>query len=326
MERQYRQHEIAANGIRVAYIDEGSGPLVVLLHGWPESGHMWHHQIEALTANGYRVIAPDLRGFGNSDHPAEADAYTILHFVGDLVALLAHVGADQAIIVGHDWGSLTAWGTAMMRPDLVRGVIGISGPPQIPRGPAGLLTVSRDMFTDGRRFYLDYIRDVGPVDTEFDRDPRATLRGAFDVLQYSYEVGETDERMIVQPGHGLRDTWPDPGRLPDWMSERYFDLLADSFAKYGFTASLNFYRNLDRTWELTSPFETVKLSMPSLLLLGEKDVVRSMFDQQELVKIFTKNHPGFRGTTIIPGAGHWVPEEQPQAVTDTILAFIKDLP
>ncbi|MCM4084332.1 alpha/beta fold hydrolase [Paractinoplanes hotanensis] len=313
------------NGIRVAYIDEGSGPLVILLHGWPESSYSWHHQIEAVTANGYRVIAPDLRGFGSSDHPAEADAYTVLHFVGDLVALLADVEADEAVIVGHDWGSVVAWGIAMMRPDLVRGVIGISGPPQIPRGPAGLLTGSQDMFTDGRRFYLEYLRDVGPADAEFDQNPRATLRGAFDVLQYGYEVTEPDERMIVQPGQGLRDTWPDPGRLPDWMSEQYFDLLAASFEEHGFTASLNFYRNLDRTWELTAPFDTVALTVPSLLLLGEKDVVRSMFDYEDFVETLSRNHPGFRGTTIVPGAGHWVPGEQPQAVTDIILTFVKDL-
>jgi pimeloyl-ACP methyl ester carboxylesterase len=318
--------ETSVNGTQVSYIDEGSGPLVVLLHGFPENSHSWRYQVEALSAEGYRVIAPDLRGFGRSGQPEQVDAYTILHFVGDLVGLLADVGADEAVVVGHDWGAVVAWGIAMMRPDLVRGVIGISGPPQIPRGPIGLAEASRHMFTDSRRHYLDYLQEIGPADAEFDRDPRAALRGMIDVLSYDYPVGDTDERMVVQPGRGLLDTWRDPGRLPAWLPEEHFDLLAAPYEQHGFTSALGYYRNLDRDWELTAPFEGFRLLMPSMLILGEKDVVRAMLDNAQLVENLPKHHPGFRGTLIVPGAGHWVQQEQPQAVSKAILEFVKDLP
>ena len=326
MHQEYRRRETTVNGVRVSYIDEGSGPSVVLLHGFPETGDSWRHQIEALRTQGYRVLAPDLRGFGDSDRPERTDAYTVLHFVGDLVGLLAHVGAEETIVVGHDWGSVVAWGIAMMRPDLVRGVMGISGPPQIPRGPVGLAEASRGMFADGSRFYLDYLQDTGPADEQFGRDPRASLRGIFDVLGYDYEAGDPDTRLVVRPGQGILDTWKDPGRLPAWMPEWYFDVLVASYQEHGFTASLGFYRNLDRTWELTAAFDGLQLTMPSMLVLGERDVVRSILDNPRFVEDLPKNHPGFRGTVIVPGAGHWVQQEQPRATTDLILAFVKDLP
>jgi len=317
--------EATVNGIRVAYLDEGSGPPVVLLHGFPENALTWRHQIEALTAAGHRVIAPDLRGFGNSDYPQAADAYTVLHVVGDLVALLKHLGAGPVAAIGREWGALTAWGLAMMRPDLVRGVVAISAPPQIPRGPVGLAEGTRGMFADGRRFYLDYLQDVGPADEEFGRDPRASLRGIFHVLSHGYEVGDVDRRLVLEPGQGMLDIWPDPGQRPAWVPEDYFEMPVDSYEKYGFTGSLAFYRNMDRSWELTAAFDDVRLTMPSLLVLGERDVVRSVLDDPRFATGLSSNHPGFRGTVIVPGAGHWAHLEQPKALTEILLTFVQDL-
>ncbi|MCO8275513.1 alpha/beta hydrolase [Actinoplanes sp. TRM 88003] len=232
----------------MAYLDEGSGPPVVLLHGFPENAGTWRHQIEALTAGGHRVIALNLRGFGNSEHPSAADAYTVLHVVGDLVALLNHLGTGPVAVIGREWGALTAWGPAMMRPGLVRGVVAISAPPQISRAPVGLAEGTRSMFTDGRRFYLDYLQDVGPADDEFGRGPRASLRGIFHMLSHEYEAGDVDRRLVLEPGQVMLDIWPDPGQRPAWMPEDYFETLVDSYEKHGFTGSLAFYRNTDRSW------------------------------------------------------------------------------
>ncbi|GGP66531.1 alpha/beta fold hydrolase [Saccharothrix coeruleofusca] len=315
---------INANGVNLAFTQSGTGPLVVLLHGFPENHHSWRHQVEAISAAGFQVIAPDLRGFGESGRPERVEDYSVVHYVGDVVALIAAAGADRAVVVGHDWGSVPAWGLAMMRPDLVRGVIGISGPP-IPRGPVGMATGSKGVFPDGRRFYLDYFQDQGVADAEFDSDPRATLRGMLHTLSYENPADDVDQRMVVRPGAGMLGTWRDPGRLPGWLSERDFDAFARPYEVHGFTPSLAFYRNLDRNWELTAPFEGVRLTAPAMLVLGERDVVRFMPGVPELVERLPDEHPGFRRTLVVPGAGHWVQQEQPEIVSKTIIEFLEEL-
>ena len=142
---------IDTNGIRMHIAEQGSGPLVVLLHGFPESWYSWRHQLQALADAGYHVVAPDQRGYGQSDRPLDIQKYTQLHLVGDVIGLLDALGEEQAVVAGHDWGAPIAWTTALMRPDRVRGVVGLSVP-YMPRGPVSLLAAVRAALGD--RFYI----------------------------------------------------------------------------------------------------------------------------------------------------------------------------
>src|SRR5438105_5682973 len=171
---QETKHRVVdTNGIRMHVAECGSGPLVVLCHGFPESWYSWRHQLRALADAGFRAVAPDMRGYGQTDRPDEIDRYTLLHLVGDMVGLLDALGADTAAIVGHDWGAPVAWHAALLRPDRFRGVIGLSVP-FMPRPPVRPTTLMPR--TDDAMFYQLYFQEPGVAEAEFERDPGRTLR------------------------------------------------------------------------------------------------------------------------------------------------------
>lgn len=231
---------VDVNWVRLHIAEQGDGPLVVLLHGFPESWHSWRHQFGPLADAGFRVVAPDQRGYGRSDRPETVDAYTILHLVGDVVGLIQALGEEKAHVVGHDWGAPVAWHTALLRPDLVRGVAGLSVPPPF-RGPHPPLASMRERF-DGR-FYRNHLARPGVADAEFAKDTRTALRKFF------YSASGDAPRA-------------DGDRLP----------LTESFSQ-GITGALNWYRNMDRNWELTAPWHGAVVTTPSLYMYGDRDLV-----------------------------------------------------
>src|SRR5215207_5150996 len=164
---------IQTNGISMHIAEAGAGPLVLLLHGFPESWYSWRHQIAALAAAGFHAVAPDQRGYGQTDKPEPIEQYTQLHRVGDVIGLLDALGEEQAVVVGHDWGAPVAWNTALLRPDRVRGVVGLSVPFR-PRGTSAPLTVLRRLLGEG--FYQAYFQAPGVADAELARDVRDSLR------------------------------------------------------------------------------------------------------------------------------------------------------
>src|SRR6478609_11368458 len=168
-----RHRFVDTNGIRMHLAEAGSGPLVVLLHGFPESWYSWRHQLTALADAGFHVIAPDQRGYGQTERPEPIDAYTMLHLTGDVVGLLNALNEQQAVVVGHDWGAPVAWHTALFRPDRVRGVGGLSVPFR-PRGNRAPLSVLRE--ARGENFYQIYFQKPGVAEADLQRDVRATIR------------------------------------------------------------------------------------------------------------------------------------------------------
>ena len=164
---------VNANGIRIHVAEAGEGPLVLLCHGWPESWYSWRRQLEALAEAGFHAVAPDMRGYGQTDRPEAIEAYTLFHLVGDMVGLLDALGAAQAVVVGHDWGAPVAWHAALLRPDRFRGVVGLSVP-FWPRGP--VRPTSAMPQTEKSAFYQLYFQTPGVAEAEFERDPRATIR------------------------------------------------------------------------------------------------------------------------------------------------------
>src|SRR4051794_32893389 len=248
-----RHTQLSVNGIEMHVAEQGSGPPVVLLHGFPELWYSWRHQLPALAQAGYRAIAPDLRGFGGTTAPDDVEAYDVVHLTGDVVALLDALGLERAIVVGHDWGSDLAWKTALMHPERVPAVAGMSVP-FAPRAPAPPIEIFRQHI--GEQFYMVWFQQPGVADEALGRDVRRTLTAT--------EVwgAEWAERSDEQP------------RRPSFLTEDDLDYYAAEFERTGFTGGLNWYRNIDRNWALLEPYAERRIEQPALFVTGSRDPVR----------------------------------------------------
>ncbi len=313
---------VDVNGIRLHIAEAGEGPLVVLLHGFPESWHSWRHQFGPLAAAGFRVVAPDQRGYGRSDRPEDVSAYSILHLVGDVVGLIHALGEETAYVVGHDWGAPVAWHTALLRPDVVRGVAGLSVPPPF-RGTRRPLGAMEERF--GGRFYWNYFNLPGVADAELDRDPRLTLRKALYAASGDGPDAGSGKQPLVEHGQGWLDTMPDPEELPAWLTEADLDHLTESFAG-GFTGALNWYRNIDRNWELTAAWHGAVVSPPALYVYGDRDLVPAFPGTPELIERLPQLMPNLRRPPVVlAGCGHWTQQERPDEVNAELIAFLGEL-
>ncbi len=313
---------VDVNGIRLHIAEEGEGPLVVLLHGFPECWYSWRHQFAPLAAAGYRVVAPDQRGYGRSDRPQPIDAYTILHLVGDVIGLIHALGEERAVVIGHDWGAPVAWHTALLRPDVVSAVVGLSVPPQ-PRGSVPPLRAMRERF-DGQ-FYWNYFETPGVADAELAADPRTTFRrtlyGACGDNPHNNPPGQP----LIQPGGGFMDRVKAPEKLPSWITEEDIDVFTAEYAEAGFTGGLNWYRNLDRNWELTAAWQGAALQPPALYITGDRDLVYRFPGMEDLLPALPTLHPTLREPIILEGCGHWTQQERPQEVNAALLEFLDSL-
>src|SRR5438874_5239114 len=218
------QRLIETNGIHLNIAEQGEGPLVLFCHGFPESWYSWRHQLGALAAAGFHAVAPDMRGYGRTDAPAEIEAYTLLHLVGDMVGLVSALGETSAVIVGHDWGAPVAWHAALLRPDRFRAVIGLSVP-FIPRGAARPTTTMPR--TDDAMFYQLYFQEPGVAEAELERDPRETIRrilyyGSGDARPTALKPGAGTVGMVSREG-GFLGRREAPAALPAWLTEADVD-------------------------------------------------------------------------------------------------------
>jgi len=308
---------LQANGLRMHVLEEGAGPLVLLLHGFPEFSGTWRHQLRALAAAGYHAVAPDQRGYGQTDRPEREDAYTQLHLVGDVIGLLDALGEAQAVVVGHDWGAPVAWNAALLRPDRIRAVAGLSVPPR-PRAPGPPTEAMRRVFGDS--YYQLYFQQPGVAERELEADVRGGLRR----LMYCASGSATLEQrwQPVMRGALFTDMF-DPGAAPAWLGEDQLDALTAVFTRTGFRGGLSWYRNHDRNWELSAPFAGLTIRQPSLFLTGDADpgyeAARPAIDA--LPRIL----PGLRRTLVLPGAGHWLGEERPDEVNAALIEFLAGL-
>ena len=312
---------IETNSIRQFVVEAGSGPAVLFCHGWPELWYSWRGQIDALAEAGYRVIVPDMRGYGGTEAPEAIEDYTQLHIVGDMVALLDALDVDKAVIVGHDWGSMVAWNGALFRPDRFHACASLSVP-YAPRGDISLIEAVRQAGLDG--FYMLHFQEPGRAEGEFAADWDGALSGVYRTISGDMPEG-TGWVPVVPPGGTIRDTF-DPG-MPDpaWMSAEEFRYYLDNFRSTGLRGGLNWYRNLHRNWELTAPWHRAQILVPAAFIAGERDGVLSMPGIGDYVEQHPKTCADFRGQWIIPGAGHWVQQEAKDAVNAHLLEFLKGL-
>ncbi|WP_405732231.1 alpha/beta fold hydrolase [Streptomyces sp. NBC_01537] len=313
---------VEANGTLLHIAEEGEGPLVVLLHGFPELWYSWRHQFAPLAAAGYHVVGPDQRGYGSSDRPEGVEPYNLLSLVGDVIGLVQALGERQAVVVGHDWGGPVAWHAALLRPDVVRGVAGLSVPPPF-RGDRPPLGAFRELYEG--RFYWNYIETPGVSDAEFGADVRAALRRFLHGLSGDNPANESPAVPLIPPGTGFLDLYPEPGKLPAWLTEADLDVYAAEFTASGFTGPLNWYRNADRNWALTAPWAGAALQVPGLYVAGDRDVVTAFPGMRELIPVLPQLVPTLREPVILPGCGHWTQQERPDEVNAALLDFLGSL-
>jgi pimeloyl-ACP methyl ester carboxylesterase len=306
-------------GLAMHIAEAGTGPLVLLLHGFPECWYSWRHQLTALARAGYHAVAPDQRGYGRTGGPAEADQYTMLHLTGDVIGLMDALGEETAVVAGHDWGAPVAWNTALLRPDRVSGVIGLSVP-YLPRGSSPPVETLRAVYTDG--FYICYFQRPGVADAELSRDPRATFRR---LLYAGSGDGPGGGIPVVPAGGGFLDICPEPHVLPGWLTEDDIDVFVAEFALSGFTGPLNWYRSLDLSWELMAAWRHAHVTVPALYLAGDRDTVVSFSGGQPMLAGLREVVPPLADARLLPGCGHWTQQERPQEVSDAMIGFMAGL-
>ena len=320
---QVEHKNIEVNGVRLHLAQQGQGPLVVLLHGFPESWYSWRHQFLPLAKAGYRVVAPDQRGYARSERPEAVEEYTLPHLVGDVVALVRALGESQAVVVGHDWGAPVAWSTAMMRPDVVRGVAGLSVPP-LPPTMMPSISTARQVYGEG--YYQVLFQERGVVDAQLAEDPAASLRRIL-AGACGERLGTADpEPWVVPQGKELLETVPEPEQLPSWLSTQDVAAFAADYERHGahaLTGPLNWYRNIDRNQGLMSPFQGRTIDVPSLYMIGDKDMVAALEGVPELRKALTTVAPRLHKQITLPGCGHWTQQERPEQVNEALLDFLK---
>ena len=318
---------IEANGIRIHLAEAGEGPLVVLCHGFPESWYSWRWQLPALAEAGFRAVAPDMRGYGQTDRPDEIEKYTLLHLVGDMMGIVEALGAGSAVIVGHDWGAPVAWHAALLRPDIFRGVVGLSVPFR-PRGAARPTSVMPQ--TDQSLFYMLYFQPPGVAEAELERDPRRAVRrllcsGSGDAPRWADNVAGREAVGMVPRSGGFLTRMIDPPELPAWLSEADIEFYAGVFAETGFRGGLNWYRNIDRNWELMAPFAGARVTVPALYVAGDRDLVVAFPGADKLIANLKTFVPDLRRTIMLPGCGHWTQQERANDVNAAIVQFLRDL-
>jgi pimeloyl-ACP methyl ester carboxylesterase len=225
------------------------------------------------------------------------------------------------VVIGHDLGARVAWATALLRPDVVRGVVGLSVPPR-PRGPVRPLKAMHEHF-DGR-FYWNYFQTPGVADTELAKDPHTTFRRVLYGLSGDNPRSHPPLQLLVPPSKRFLDLFEDPKQLPAWLTETDIDTLAAEFAEAGFTGALNWYRNFDRNWEPTAPWDGAQYQMPGRYLTGDRDPVYAYPGMDELIPALPKLYPSVGEPVILPGCGHWI-EERPAEVNAALLDFLGTL-
>ena len=312
-----KHRSVRTNGIDMHFVEAGAGPLVVLCHGFPELSYSWRNQLPALASAGYRAVAPDQRGYGDTSRPDDVQAYDIIHLTDDLLGLLDALEAEQAVFVGHDWGAPVAWHAALFRPDMFTAVAGLSVPPPF-RGRGKPLDLLRE--NGITNFYWQYFQTPGVAEAELERDVAHTMR----IVLAGRGLSDPTAAMFVQDDKGFLGHASGSQPLPSWLTEADLAYFTETYRKSGFRGGLNWYRNIDRNWELTAPWQDAQVHQPSLFIAGSKDGVITGLIGAKRVNELERVLTNLKRRLIIDGAGHWVQQERPDEVNTALVKFLKD--
>jgi pimeloyl-ACP methyl ester carboxylesterase len=312
---------VNTNGIRLRVALTGTGPLIVLVHGWPESWYSWRHQIPALAAAGYRVAAIDVRGYGGSDKPHAIEAYAIKEMCADVAGVVESLGEKQATLIGHDWGAPIVWHTALFFPDKVRAVAGLSVP-HAGRGPASRIELFKNIYKD-RFFYQIYFQEPGIAEAEFEADLRTALRKTY--FQASGDCRKSGPLPPKPADAKYLDGLPDPNPFPDWLTEADLDYYVEQFTQSGFRGPLNRYRTAELDYSQQAEIAGRRIEQPAAFIAGSLDPVLAFLPGVDLVEMMRKHVADVRLVRIIDGAGHWIQQERPAEVNAALLEWLGGL-
>lgn len=297
-------------------VEAGNGPLVLLLHGFPEGWYSWRHQLTALAEAGYHAVAPDQRGYGRTERPADVRAYSMFHLAGDVVGLTQALGESNAVVVGHDWGGTVAWNASLFRPDVVRAVAVLASARR-PRGASPPLDAVRETY--GARYYQTYYQEPGVAEREFEADVRRTIlaflcgESAQATQVYDLTVGETgmlEKFEILEP-------------LPPWLTEEDVDYWTGEYRRTGFTGGLNWYRNSTANWEMLAPWTGALISVPAIYMVGDRDVTQYGPRGKQTADGLRASLADLKKIVVLPDCGHWTQQERPDEVTTELLDFLE---
>ena len=305
------------NNLKIRAVVEGEGPLVVLVHGWPESWYSWRHQIEPLSKAGFKVAAIDVRGYGGSDKPYDIAEYSLKNIAADIAGVIDSLGYKEAFLFGHDWGGPIVWTTGLLYQDMIKAV-GALSVPYTPVGEKSLIQLFRELYKD-KFFYQLYFQTPGIAEAELEADVRIALRKFYHMASGQMDIG----LMIDKPADAdLLSDLPDPEQLGAWMSDADLDFYVSEFSRSGFRGPLNYYRNHNLTWELTEGAPT-QIQQPALFVAGDRDGVIAMAAQA------LENMPTYvtdlRVNALIPGIGHWTQQEAAEATNEYLLDWLASL-
>ncbi|MEV8328776.1 alpha/beta hydrolase [Kitasatospora sp. NPDC056731] len=307
---------------RIHLVEQGAGPLVLLLHGFPESWYSWRHQLPVLAAAGYRAVAIDVRGYGRSSRPEEVTAYRMFDLVEDNIAVVHALGERSAVIVGHDWGSTIAANSALIRPDVFRAV-GLLSVPYLPRGGPRPSEVFGQLGGD-EEFYVSYFQEPGRAEAEIEPDVRGWLAGFYAALSAdTMPAAGAPDPHFVSRGGTLRDRFP-AGRRPGWLGADELDVYAGEFERTGMSGALGRYRNMDRDWEDLADFDGAPVTQPSLFIGGSRDASTTWL--ADAIAAYPATLPGLLSSHILDGCGHWVQQERPTEVNRILTDWLASLP
>ena len=313
--------QVQNGDIRLNVSVQGSGPLILCVHGWPELSYSWRHQQAHFAALGYTVAAMDVRGYGGSSKPHEIAAYTMRELTSDVAAVVDALGGGKAILFGHDWGAPIVWNSAVLHPDKITAVAGLSVP-YSPIGTTSFITLMRKLYA-GKFFYQLYIQAEGVAEAEFEADVRAALRKVY----YSASGDAAPNPLLSgrPPEAKLLDGMVDPDPFPAWLGEADLQVFVDAFTAGGLRGPFNRYRAQDLDAAELGTIPNKRVTQPAFFLAGAKDGVRRFIPGRDLYADPGAHCDDFRGAVILPEIGHWVQQEAPALTNAALEGFLKGL-
>jgi pimeloyl-ACP methyl ester carboxylesterase len=342
---ELRHRFVSADGVRLHVAEQGEGPLVIMVHGFPELWYSYRFQLPALAEAGYRAVAFDQRGYGRSSKFWNPDAYRIHALVKDVVGLVKALGEKQAVVIGHDWGAPVAWTAAWLHLEIFRGVMGMSVPfsgrglialPGNPFGEKPPHEIHRIVAGPDLTFYQEYFSTLGPIIDEIENDLRAWVRDimwtvsgdALAAAGLSLQGMDPIElirgsALCLAPGQQMRERFVSPPAMPRWLTEKDLDVFVEALEGSGFSGPLSFYRNLQNDWEDLAPMQGKKLEVPAMFLGAEFDV--ATWWGAEAIERAPEVMTNWLGSRILAGSGHWLQQEKAEETNAVVLEFLREL-